>query len=531
VQQRIIVRNVSMSAEFERVAEAIETIGRLAAATGGWVVSSSMPTEYQGFISLRVPADRLDASLAEIRRIASKVESETSNSQDFTEEFTDQSARLKTLMDTQDTLRALFARAEKIEDAIRVQEEITRIQIEVERIEGRLSFLQQSAAFSFISVDLQSVPAPVTVNAGPDITAAREAPVQFMVEFEAPEGFEAFTVEWDFGDGTSPVFTSRIAPKPGRGRASSPVPHVYSDEKQSPYIVTATVRGTGEAGVAEGSDTVIVAVTELPVIASDAGPDRTMATGAVEQFRVEFVPLEEIEDYVFEWDFGDGSGPVFTNRSAPTADGKRISAPVNHSYGSDADSPYIVTVKVRGSGDAGVAEGEDTIVATVTRIPVIEVFAGQNMRVVEGDRVGFEGSFTRPEGLTNLRYSWDFGDGSAKTEGALSGSASAVSAEHTYQNDRPAPFLVTLTVTGESPAGEAEAKSSIAVYVRAQQDWTVDGMDPGDAGRSAVRSLSVIGNGLLVAGIWLAIFSPFWVIGGALLIVSVRRRKRAKNAA
>jgi hypothetical protein len=94
-----------------------------------------------------------------------------------------------------------------------------------------------------------------------------------------------------------------------------------------------------------------------------------------------------------------------------------ISAPVIHVFDRDEDSPFIVTVELNGSGDAGLTEGEDTLVTTVSRLPVIEVFAGENQTVESGNKVEFSASFTRPEGVSGIGYSWNFGDDSTPVEG------------------------------------------------------------------------------------------------------------------
>ena len=97
----------------------------------------------------------------------------------------------------------------------------------------------------------------------------------------------------------------------------------------------------------------------------------------------------------------EGSG------SAPTTEpGQRVTATVNHVFGDDRDSPYIVQLEMTGTGEAGLVEGSDTLIATVTRIASIEVFAGESRVVEEGEEVEYGGSFTRPEGLWDIQYRW-----------------------------------------------------------------------------------------------------------------------------
>ena len=59
-QNRIIVRTVHIELEVNGVAETIEEIAQGAQRDGGWVVSTDRSSKHIGFISVRVPAAKLD---------------------------------------------------------------------------------------------------------------------------------------------------------------------------------------------------------------------------------------------------------------------------------------------------------------------------------------------------------------------------------------------------------------------------------------------------------------------------------------
>lgn len=269
-----------------------------------------------------------------------------------------------------------------------------------------------------------------------------------------------------------------------------------------------------------------------------AGTDRTLSVGEFARFRAKFYQPEGIDEFTTTWDFGDGTPPVTIYNSVASADpGQRTTATVNHTYDDDRDSPYIVQVKIVGTGKAGLAEGSDTFIATVTRIPVIEVFLDGDVvyeggGVEEGEEVEYSGAFTRPDGLRDLRYKWDFGDGSRAITGVPVEGETRVSANHTYANSRPIPYTVTLTITAESDAGRVHSASSFDVYVSESRGLVVGGWSAGDTAKTAVRALSVVGQALGSALIWLAIFSPAWLIVGGVVFLAVRlnnRRRQQQN--
>ena len=170
--------------------------------------------------------------------------------------------------------------------------------------------------------------------------------------------------------------------------------------------------------------------------------------------------------------------------------------------------------------------GTDTVIATVTQIPGIEVFAGEDRVADEGDEVEYTGSFTRPESLTDFRYRWDFGDGSATVfEVPEEGETRAV-AKHSFPDYRPDPYPVVLTVIAQSEAGEIRGSSTFNVRVAEVEGFVVAGWNVGATFKSAVRALSVVGKVLLTIVIWVVIFSPVWlaVIAAVIFVPRIMRR-------
>ena len=185
-----------------------------------------------------------------------------------------------------------------------------------------------------------------------------------------------------------------------------------------------------------------------------------------------------------------------------------------------------MTATIAGTGIAGVAEGKDTQIVTVTKIPPIEVYAGPDATAKEGEPVTFSGSFTRPEGPTDFKFSWDFGDGSEPVKGSLPGAATAISATHTFPNHRPLPFKATLTVIAQSAAGEIKGADDAQGTIAKSTPW-VSRWDPTDTLKRAVRAISATGRVLGDIGIWLGIFSPLWAIGLVTTYI-IYRRNRAR---
>ena len=425
-QRRIIIRTVNMSIVVEDIQDAIDEIARLADESGGWMVSSDRSLKHAGSVSVRVPAEGLDSVVETLRQLAVDVESEISTSQDVTDEYFDLQSRLTNQRATEEALIRLLDRAEHVQYALEVQRELTNVQENIERMLGRIKLLEETSAYSLVTVHLSLAPVGMTVNAGPDQSVAVHAPVRFRATFSPPDGMDQHNIVWDFGDGSEPVYLSRTAPT--------------------------------------------------------------------------------------------------------TEDGERVTATVTHYYEDPRDSPFIVQVSIDSYGETGVAEGEDTLIVTVSETPVIEVFAGdRSYRVLQNEIVEFSGSFTRPPGLTNVRYKWDFGDGSPADEGELAEGVTRVNATHAYTDFRSWSYDAVFTVTADSAVGEIESSASVPVYVEQDPGLIVGGFNVADNAKTAIRTLSLVFSGLTTVAIWVGIFAIIWVPVVILVIILIRRNRRSRT--
>jgi len=140
------------------VAQVIQAITGLAAGYDGYVVSSSVSGEEEGmrgWISIRVPDDKFDQALAEIRGLAVRVEQESTSSQDVTEEYIDLEARLANAEATEQEFLALLDKAEDVDDILKIYNNLSQVRQEIEQIKGRMQYLERTSSMSLISVSLR----------------------------------------------------------------------------------------------------------------------------------------------------------------------------------------------------------------------------------------------------------------------------------------------------------------------------------------------------------------------------------------
>ena len=155
---RKIVRTGNITLEVDSIVNAIDKVSRIAENLGGYVVSSNkheLEDRTFGNVTIRVPAERFDEAFDDLREMAVDVPSESTQSRDVTEEYTDLKAQLHNLEATEAQYLALLAKAETVEDILKVQRELSNVRGEIERIKGRMQYLERTSDMSLIEVSLQ----------------------------------------------------------------------------------------------------------------------------------------------------------------------------------------------------------------------------------------------------------------------------------------------------------------------------------------------------------------------------------------
>jgi hypothetical protein len=157
-QERMIVRNGNMSLVVEDISQTVEDITQMSLAFGGYVVSSYISGEEEdmrGWITFRVPDDKFETALEQLRDMAVRVETEQTSSQDVTEEYVDLQARLGNAEATEQQYLALLDKAVDVEDILDIYDYLSRIRYEIEQLKGRIQYLEQTTSTSLIEVSLE----------------------------------------------------------------------------------------------------------------------------------------------------------------------------------------------------------------------------------------------------------------------------------------------------------------------------------------------------------------------------------------
>jgi len=158
--QRKIIKNGTLQLLVEKAEETTQEIKSIGKKLNGFVSESRIYEVSQktklGNITIRVPADKFDTAMEDIKKLAIKVEKENISAKDVTEEFIDLEARLKNSQAEEKQYLEIMKQAKTVEDTLKVASKLSQVRGQIERIQGQLKYLSDKIDLATISVDLTS---------------------------------------------------------------------------------------------------------------------------------------------------------------------------------------------------------------------------------------------------------------------------------------------------------------------------------------------------------------------------------------
>lgn len=152
-----VIKNGRVELEVKRGAfqEGINEVIDLAGRLGGIVKSTAIDDSgsRRGNVVVRIPSSQFEDALKQLNDIGN-IESQYVDTQDVTEEFVDLQARIRNARTAERVLLNLMGDAATISDTIKVQNQLERVQENIERMRGRLRVLNDQTSFSTLSVDV-----------------------------------------------------------------------------------------------------------------------------------------------------------------------------------------------------------------------------------------------------------------------------------------------------------------------------------------------------------------------------------------
>jgi len=191
-QERLVIENADLAIVVKDPKADMAKISKLANDLGGYVVSSNLYQSYtsmgkevpEASIVVRIPAEKLDEALTQIKKDAVDVQSENRSGQDVTNIYVDLQSQLKAKQAAEKKLLEIMDQAVRAEDVLAIYMQVQTVQTEIEQLKGQIKYYEESAALSAVSVHLIAEEGTQPIEVGPwkPVGAAKEA-VEDLIRF------------------------------------------------------------------------------------------------------------------------------------------------------------------------------------------------------------------------------------------------------------------------------------------------------------------------------------------------------------
>lgn len=161
---RVIIYRANLTLRVPEMRPAIDEIEAIAREYDGFVAEATVEGDEDesrfGSMTIRVDATRFEEALDDLRAVGDRVISEHRESEDVTEEYVDLEARLENLRRVEEELQALLTEVrenrQSAEEILAVYRELSDVRSEIERIQGRLQYLDSLSSMATITISLRT---------------------------------------------------------------------------------------------------------------------------------------------------------------------------------------------------------------------------------------------------------------------------------------------------------------------------------------------------------------------------------------
>jgi hypothetical protein len=203
----MIIKNAEIKLLVADTDIAIDRATQVVGDAGGYIISSRVWAQpyYDGknykyaTITIGVPVDQFEHTLSRLRGLSVQVLDETASGEDVTNQFVDLQSQLTNLEATRERIKSFLDSATTVDEALRINQELSNIEAQIEQIKGQMNYLKDRSAYSTITINFEpKLPEPTPTptptpnpwnpgetfkNAKETVTYAYQGIVNFLIWF------------------------------------------------------------------------------------------------------------------------------------------------------------------------------------------------------------------------------------------------------------------------------------------------------------------------------------------------------------
>ena len=173
----MIVKNGDIKLLVKDSDRALDGVTQIASDVQGYIVSSRVwyqdyyGTNYKyATLTLGVPEDQFENVLRRLRGLAVRVLDENATGEDVTDQYVDLQSQLTNLEATRDRIKSFLDQAKTVDEALRINQQLSDVEAQIEQIKGKMNYLSNRSAFSTITINLEPDLPPVVATSTPTPT-------------------------------------------------------------------------------------------------------------------------------------------------------------------------------------------------------------------------------------------------------------------------------------------------------------------------------------------------------------------------
>ena len=169
LENRKIIKHSNLSLETLEFDQSLQQISALIEEKGGYIESQSIDSygnsyhrsgeyvqERSASIQARIPSEKLDQTISEVGGICNLL-SKSESMEDISDQYFDSEARLSTLRLQEERLLEILSKADKLEDVITLEQALSNVRYEIERLTASLKRMDNQVTYSYLNLDLREV--------------------------------------------------------------------------------------------------------------------------------------------------------------------------------------------------------------------------------------------------------------------------------------------------------------------------------------------------------------------------------------
>ncbi|NBX66924.1 MAG: DUF4349 domain-containing protein [Proteobacteria bacterium] len=190
--------NLQIETEFDQLQARYQRDFAKCAELGCQVLNSNITAEQGGNLSARISPDKLGAFLDFLATGEGEIKNHNVSADDYTMEYSDTVAQTENLLALRERLRSLLAspKAEKVDDILRIEQELNRVQTEIDQRSARLKILQKMTALATVNIEYAVKYRPAEIRPYELNNTWKIAANKFMRGIDAMIQFTGATLPW-----------------------------------------------------------------------------------------------------------------------------------------------------------------------------------------------------------------------------------------------------------------------------------------------------------------------------------------------